>query len=252
MCVEDYARFGVFGTEEGRRRYAFVHGDWALNNCLASGRYCGVDTELAILKETGCYADFTFPSCIRGNPRQINTVHYADATLRGRRAYSRGRPAEVGRRPPRNGLLLVQGPVRPVFVGRRLTFGDGINDQRHPTPQLLDAWVRTSVHVLGRPDVVIVKAHTHGAVHAETVLGQPMDHAFEYLESRYGDGKFCRLHYVTARELFNIIRAMEVGETGDPSDYLDFCIKPPVYDSSPTIVEASAELKAAVRATYPV
>ena len=42
-------------------RYAFVHGNWALANS-ASGRFCGVDSEMQILADTGCYADFTLPS----------------------------------------------------------------------------------------------------------------------------------------------------------------------------------------------
>lgn len=252
LCIQDYARFGIFGREGGERRYAFIHGDWALNNSLPQGRYCGVDTELAVLKETGCYADFTFPSCMRNNPRQINSIYYADTTLRGRRAFSTGRPAEAGTGGVQKGLLIVQGPVRPVFVDGRLTFGDSISNRRHPTPRLLDAWVGTSIHLAGRPDMVIVKVHTHGAISGETVLGRPMDRAFDHLESRYNDGRSYRLHYVTARELYNIIRATEAGESGDPSQYLDLCVKAPSYDSSPSIMEASAELKKAVAATYPI
>lgn len=251
LCLDDYARFGIFGQEEARRRYAFVHGDWALNNSLPHGQYCGVDSELAILKETGCYADFTFPSCTRSNPRQINSIYYADTTRHRPKAYSAGRPVEAGTG-SQNGLLIVQGPVRPVVINGRLTFGDSISKRRHPTPHLLDAWIRTSIHVAGRPDMVVVKVHTHGAVDGEAVLGRPMDRAFEYLESRYNDGGSYYLHYVTARELYNIIRATEAGESGDPSHYRDFCVRTPRYDSTPPIVEASAELRAAVAATYPV
>jgi hypothetical protein len=57
------ARHGCLSTWEGQGspRYAFVHGNWALANSLG-GRYCGVDEEMQILAETGCYADFTLPS----------------------------------------------------------------------------------------------------------------------------------------------------------------------------------------------
>ena len=41
-------------------RYAFVHGNFALANS-AGGYACGVDNEMEILADTGCYADFTFP-----------------------------------------------------------------------------------------------------------------------------------------------------------------------------------------------
>ena len=82
------------------------------------------------------------------------------------------------------------------------------------------------------------------------VLGDAMDQAFTYLETAYNDGSRYVLHYVTARELYNIIRAAEVGETGDPAEYRDYRIKPPRYDSSPDIVEASDELREAVAKTY--
>src|SRR3984893_14911913 len=47
--------------QEEQPRYAFVHGNWALANS-AGGRFCGVDEEMEILAQTGCYADFTLPS----------------------------------------------------------------------------------------------------------------------------------------------------------------------------------------------
>lgn len=43
-------------------KYGFIHGNWALDNSRPDGRKCGVNNELDILLETGCYADFTMPS----------------------------------------------------------------------------------------------------------------------------------------------------------------------------------------------
>ncbi|MGA9497106.1 MAG: hypothetical protein WBV41_14700, partial [Terriglobales bacterium] len=50
-------------VEEGsdQPRYCFVHGNFALANS-AGGRFCGVDSEMKVLAETGCYADFTLPT----------------------------------------------------------------------------------------------------------------------------------------------------------------------------------------------
>src|ERR1035441_3960321 len=64
-------RHRCLAVEEGSTRpgYAFVHGNFALANS-AAGRFCGVDSEMQILAETGCYADFTMPSGI-GHPAQI-------------------------------------------------------------------------------------------------------------------------------------------------------------------------------------
>ena len=42
-------------------RWAFVHGNLALGNSCG-GKYCGVDNEMQILQEAGCYVDMTMPS----------------------------------------------------------------------------------------------------------------------------------------------------------------------------------------------
>ena len=99
LCLRDYSRFGIFGTEGGRQRYGFIHGDFALNNSLPHGRFCGVDSELSILRETGCYADFTFPSCSRSNPRRINRIYYADVDRHRPKAYASGALARAGAGP---------------------------------------------------------------------------------------------------------------------------------------------------------
>src|SRR3546814_20317333 len=54
---------------------------------------------------------------------------------------------------------------------------------------------------------------------------------FSYLEDRYNDGERYVLHYVTAREVHNIIKAAEAGHGGDPNDYRDFILPPPAVRS---------------------
>jgi hypothetical protein len=56
-----------------------------------------------------------------------------------------------------------------------------------------------------------------------------MRQAYEYLESRYNDGVRWKLHYVSAREMYNIVKAAEAGKTGDPGQYRDFVIARPQY-----------------------
>ena len=72
--VERLGRLGALSrwNGEGPLRYAFVHGNWALANS-AGGRYCGVDDEMAILSETGCYADMTLPSA--PHPAQVGKIN---------------------------------------------------------------------------------------------------------------------------------------------------------------------------------
>ncbi len=58
--LSDFESHGVVPQRAGRPAWAFIHGNWALANGRPDGRWCGVDDELALLHELGCYADFTF------------------------------------------------------------------------------------------------------------------------------------------------------------------------------------------------
>lgn len=72
---------------------------------------------------------------------------------------------------------MIQGPVRPIWIDGRPTFGDAIHNRRPLTRRLIDAWVETSIHVAGRQNWIIVKAQTHGAVNGKVVLGDAMHEA---------------------------------------------------------------------------
>ena len=81
----------------------------------------------------------------------------------------------------------------------------------------------------GRPEWVVVKVHTHGTQEGDmdTLLGAPVEAMFDHLEWAWNDGDHYRLHYVTARECYNIIKAAEAGESGDPGEYRDYRLPPP-------------------------
>jgi hypothetical protein len=50
------------------------------------------------------------------------------------------------------------------------------------------------------------------------------------MRSRYNDGARYVLHYVTAREAYNVVRAAMDGQGGDPDAYRDWDVKPYVAD----------------------
>ena len=77
-----------------------------------------------------------------------------------------------------------------------------------------------------------------------------MDETFSFLEEKYNDGRDYILHYVTARELYNLAKAAEAGEVGDPEQYRDYKVSAPIYNSSPDILDASEQLRIAVYETY--
>lgn len=61
----------------------------------------------------------------------------------------------------------------------------------------------------------------------DTLLGEPVDAMHRYLETAYNDGERYVLHYVTSREVYNIIKAAEAGESGNPNLYRDYHLPPP-------------------------
>jgi hypothetical protein len=96
------------------------------------------------------------------------------------------------------------------------------------TPDRIERWVRTGIHVQGRPDWIVVKVSCHGAEERsfDALLGGGAERMHAHLEARFRDRPGFRLHYVTARQLYNIVKAAEAGCTGDPDEYRDFIIPP--------------------------
>ena len=220
----------------GQAQWSFIHGNWALDNCHPTGTGCGVNNELIILREEGCYADFTLPAspdpC---QTRTINKIYYATDDPRHPKSHDTGKRVRVGGTPVGD-LMIIQGPLGFMWHNRKFGIIPRIENadvraSSPPTKARVDAWVDMGIHVLGKPEWVFVKVHTHGTQERDmdTLLGDPMRQAFEYLQQRYNDGREWKLHYVSARETYNIIKAAEAGLPGDPGDYRDHLISRPQY-----------------------
>lgn len=222
--------------QSGQPRWCFIHGNWALDNARPDGRFCGLNNELIVLREEGCYADFTLPCAPDpSQTRTINSIYYAtDDPLRPK-SHDTGVAVSVGGQP--NGdLMIIQGPLGLMWHRRK--FGvlphiesADVRSALEPTPARVNAWVRTGIHVAGRPEWVFVKVHTHGTQERDTdmLLGAPMHRMLQHLETVYNDGVNYVLHYVSAREVYNIVKAAEAGKQGNPHLYRDFVIPRPAY-----------------------
>ena len=233
--LEALSRIGSHGhfsrDADGRIRYAFIHGDWALANGRY-GRHCGVDDELPILFETGCYADFTFPSAPdESQPGIINQIYWPDGDLSHARCYEKGRRARVGEEFD-DRILMVQGPLALVPRVSRIPVrieNSAITANDPGTPSRVSSWVAQNIHVQGRPDWVFVKVHTHGSPEdqAASLLGGPGRALHHELTTRYNDSVRWKLHYVTARETYNVVLAALSGCSGDPHAFRNYRLRPP-------------------------
>lgn len=215
-----HAEHGLLAkNSDGDITYGFVHGNWALCNSLPSGRWCGINDELSILRETGCYADFTLPAA--PSPAQtttINSIYYATSDSSRPKSHDRGVAARVGVAPPPGSLLLVQGPTMFNWRKRRWAVPPGLeNGDLHgnfpPCERRLRLWLQAGVGVAGRPDWIFIKLHTHGAPeqNAAALLGEPMRRFHQTLQTwrRQNDG--FHYYYVTAREMAELVHQAERG-----------------------------------------
>jgi hypothetical protein len=236
--LDIYAARGHLSRLDGELRYAFIHGDWALANARPDGRHCGVDSELQLLFDTGCYADFTFPSVPNvSQPNIVNQIYWPTGDRRRRRAYEHGLQARVGERHD-DRILMITGPLcfsrRSQRLTPRIEYG-AVTAVDPPTASRVAAWTSQSIGVAGRPDWVFVKVYTHGAPEAQaaSLLGDGGRVLHDVLGQRYNDGESWKLHYVTAREMFNIALAAMDGHHGDPNAFRDHVLPPPPISPHP-------------------
>jgi len=214
--------------ESGEIAYGFIHGDWALDNSRPDGRMCGLNNEVQILQETGCYADFTMPSVPDvTQSRIVNSIYYSVDDPKAPKSYNRGSSAKKGKK--NYGLLMVQGPLMLNWKNKKFGIlphieNGAVSGQEIITTERLELWIDANIHVEGESGAIFIKLHSHGCheLNAENLLNKDLDYLFTLLESRYNDGTNFKLHYVSAREMVNIIKAIEDGHNINESDYRNY------------------------------
>jgi len=230
-------RHGLLGEDrDGKIRYGFIHGNWALCNSLPDGDWCGVNNEIEVLCRTGCYADFTFPSAPSPTqPGMVNVIYRAGGSKEKPRSHDSGTIVMKNKKSEReNKLMIIEGPL--AINWRKRKYGvipsienSTIDSGNLPAKDRVDIWVRQRISVAGKGDWIFIKVHTHGAlpINMDVLLGERMKEMHSYLLEKYNDRENWFLHYVTAREMYNIIRAAEDGMEGSPALYRDYEVKPP-------------------------
>jgi hypothetical protein len=192
----------------GEIKYGFIHGNWALNNARCDGRWCGVNNEIDVLLDTGCYADFTLPSSpSETQTRKINSIYWATGDEKRPKGHDWGVDIGTGPRPPKS-LMMIQGPL--LLDWKRRKWGlvprveNGcIQGSQPPSMERLDLWLKASIQVPGRPDYYFVKLHTHGANESNmnVLLAEPMVRFHEKLRKRSETDSSFQYHYLSSREM---------------------------------------------------
>ncbi len=189
--------------------------------------------ELLLLRDFGCYADFSFPDPASSlQPSRINTVtsvsHQADSDNPYKDAASiKSGAVSYG------DLFVIDGPMIIDWTNWCGLFNPSVEFGRlsyysPPDTTRIERWIRADVHVDGQPNWVFVKLilSDHFLAGSSSELLESLDHTLDCLERRLAEGDEYRLHYVTAREMYNIARAAEAGKTSPVARYVDYRSQP--------------------------
>ncbi len=173
FCRCLHEQHGLLRYDEGRLAFGFIHGNWALDNSRPDGRWCGVSGELQILRELGCYADFTMPSLPSPTQsRTINSIYHATGDSKYPRGFDTGIAVTPGGGSGA-GLLLIPGPLGLRYRDRimpRIETGElAVYDL--PTPYRVKRWFDLAPHVGNH---IFIKLYAHGARedNAQALLGE--------------------------------------------------------------------------------
>lgn len=217
---------------ESNPKYAFVHGNLALANSCG-GKFCGVDEEMRILAETGCYADMTLPSAPDETQVPVlNKIYECGLPLEEKMSHQKGENVRVFGNKPQLPLIFT-GPlilnwtrrVKGIPVPR---IDEGALAQNQPTDLArLNRWTSANVTVKGRPEWIFVKLYCHGFFDYDqsACIGEDARRFFsEVIENGEKTGKY-KVHFASAREAVNIVFAAIDGKKGSPNNFRDYRLR---------------------------
>lgn len=191
-------RHGLLRTRQGKTVFGFIHGNFALDNSMPDGRWCGLNNEITLLARLGCYADFTMPSAPwPSQARMVNVIYWVTDDPDRPKSYDRGLPVRPGVASGGD-LLMIPGPLGLRWRDRwrpRLETGE-IASYDPVTPYRVRRWLAIAPRVGGE---VFLKLHTHGAQerNADLLLGGGLDRLFQLLAQECR-GRGWQLRFVSA------------------------------------------------------
>ena len=200
---------GLLRQENGRTVFGFIHGNWALDNSRPDGKCCGLKGEIALLRDLGCYADFTMPSLPSPTQgRVVNQIYWCTSNADGRpKSFDSGIEATVGGG-SRGDLLMITGPVGLRFGGRlvpRLETGE-IAGYDMPTPERVRQWFDVAPMIGGD---LFLKLHTHGAPerNLEPLLNGGLSDMYRWLAEE-AERRGIEIHWATAYEMYRAVSGL--------------------------------------------
>jgi hypothetical protein len=214
FCRTLHNEHGLLRERDGKLTFGFIHGNWALDNSRPDGRLCGLKDEIRLLRDLGCYADFTMPS--GDSPTQarlVNKIYYCNGDPDRSKSYDDGAPVTPGGGVDGD-LLIIPGPLGIRWKDRwlpRLETGE-LRYGNVATPYRVRRWVDLAPRVGGDS---FIKLYTHGAQerNSAALLRDVLESAFNLLVEE-ANRRECAIHFVTAWQMYLAIEA--IGQRRDP------------------------------------
>jgi hypothetical protein len=207
---------GLLRQQNGRTVFGFIHGNWALDNSRPDGRWCGLNGEITLLRDLGCYADFTMPSIPSDTQgRVVNQIYWCTSNPDHRpKSFDHGIEATMGGG-TRGDLLMITGPLGLRFHGRllpRLETGE-IAGYDMPTPSRVRQWFDLAPAI---GDELFLKLYTHGATerNLEPLLNGGLANLFQWIAEE-ADRRGIEMHWATAWQMYQAADALIHGRNSD-------------------------------------
>lgn len=201
---------GLLHVHNGRPMFGFIHGNWALDNSLPGGKRCGVTGEIKILRDLGCYADFTMPSFPSASQTHIiNKIYWATGDPTKPRGYDQGIEAVPGGG-VQDGLLMITGPCGLHYKERLMPWLEAGEVAIHAEPikYRVGRWLSLAPRI---GDDIFIKLFAHGARedNAEVLLGtgakpNTLGPMFQWI-AEAAQQRNLQLHWVSAFDMFKAV-----------------------------------------------
>jgi hypothetical protein len=213
-----FHRHGLLRKHEGTLTFGFIHGNWALDNSIPGGYRCGLNDEITLLRDLGCYADFTMPS--GDSPSQsriVNTIYWCTDDPNKPKSYDWGPEIKAGDG-KEGDLLMIPGPLGLRWRDRlvpRMENGE-LASYDPPSAYRARRWLDLAPQ-FGTD--IFVKLFTHGTQerHSQLLLTTGLEQLFADVANE-ARARNCEIYFVSAWEMYLAVDALR--RNGDPTQHL--------------------------------